>query len=107
VTRTGLDLINQKGEEMLVAELVDTIWATRKSKLLEGTKLLLAEVKDGKRAGEILVVVDYIGAGIGDRVIIAEGSSARRMMEDDNVPIDAAVIGIVDENYDDVKKNKM
>lgn len=90
---------------MIVAELVDTIWATRKSEALNGVKFLLAEVKDGTRSGEMLVVVDYIGAGIGDRVIIVEGSGARRMMHDDGLPIDAAVIGIVDENYDEVKKH--
>jgi ethanolamine utilization protein EutN len=89
---------------MLVAELVDTIWATRKSDALRGVKFLLAEVKGGSRSGELMVVVDMIGAGIGDRVIVTTGSSARRMMEDDKMPIDAAVIGIVDENYDEVKK---
>ncbi|MGT2753961.1 EutN/CcmL family microcompartment protein [Streptococcus ovis] len=89
---------------MLVAELVDTIWATRKSEALNGVKFLLAEVKGGSRAGELLVVVDMIGAGIGDRVIIATGSAARRMMGDDQMPVDAAVIGIIDENYDEVKK---
>ncbi|MBY5034735.1 EutN/CcmL family microcompartment protein [Streptococcus gallolyticus] len=89
---------------MLVAELVDTIWATRKSDALNGVKFLLAEVKGGSRAGELLVVVDMIGAGIGDRVIIATGSAARRMMGDDQMPVDAAVIGIIDENYDQVKK---
>lgn len=89
---------------MLVAELVDTIWATRKSETLNGVKFLLAEVKGGSRAGELIVVVDMIGAGIGDRVIIATGSAARRMMQDDTMPVDAAVIGIIDENYDQVKK---
>lgn len=89
---------------MLVAELVDTIWATRKSEALNGVKFLLAEVKGGSRVGELLVVVDMIGAGIGDRVIIATGSAARRMMGDDQMPVDAAVIGIIDENYDQVKK---
>ena len=89
---------------MLVAELVDTIWATRKSDSLSGVKFLLAEVKGGSRAGEIMVVVDMIGAGIGDRVIVTTGSAARRMMENDDMPVDAAVIGIVDENYDEVKK---
>lgn len=89
---------------MLVAELVDTIWATRKSEALNGVKFLLAEVRGGSRAGELLVVVDMIGAGIGDRVIIATGSAARRMMGDDQMPVDAAVIGIIDENYDQVKK---
>ncbi|WP_303973106.1 EutN/CcmL family microcompartment protein [Streptococcus merionis] len=89
---------------MLVAELVDTIWATRKSDSLSGVKFLLAEVKGGSRAGELLVVVDSIGSGIGDRVIIATGSAARRMMGDDQIPVDAAVIGIIDENYDEIKK---
>ena len=40
---------------MLVAELVDTIWATRKSEALNGVKFLLAEVKGGRRSGELLV----------------------------------------------------
>ncbi|HFI0453293.1 TPA: EutN/CcmL family microcompartment protein [Streptococcus suis] len=89
---------------MLVAELVDTIWATRKSEALSGVKFLLAKVVGGSRSGEIMVVVDMIGAGIGDRVIVATGTAARRMMEDDQMPIDAAVIGIIDENYDQVKQ---
>lgn len=89
---------------MLVAELVDTIWATRKSDALSGVKFLLAEVKGGSRSGELIVVVDIIGAGIGDRVIVATGSAARRMMENDLMPVDAAVIGIIDENYDEIKK---
>lgn len=89
---------------MLVAELVDTIWATRKSETLSGVKFLLAEVRGGSRAGELMVVVDTLGAGIGDRVIITTGSAARRMVEDDQIPVDAAVIGIIDENYDQVKK---
>ena len=58
---------------MIVAELVDTIWATRKSEALNGEKFLLAEVKGGLRSGELLVVVDRIGAGIGDRVIVVTG----------------------------------
>ena len=89
---------------MLVAELVDTIWATRKSEALTGVKFLLAEVKGGRRSGELLVVVDMIGAGIGDRVIVATGSAARRMMENDEMPVDAAIVGIIDENYDEVKR---
>ncbi|HEM5162028.1 TPA: EutN/CcmL family microcompartment protein [Streptococcus suis] len=89
---------------MLVAELVDTIWATRKSETLSGVKFLLAKIVGGSRSGEIMVVVDIIGAGIGDRVIIATGTAARRMMDDDQMPVDAAVIGIIDENFDQVKQ---
>ncbi len=45
-----------------------------------------------------------IGAGIGDSVIVATGSAARRMMENDQMPVDAAVIGIIDENYNQIKQ---
>ena len=43
-------------------------------------------------------MVDIISAGIGDRVIITLGSSARRMVGDDTIPVDAAIVGIIDED---------
>lgn len=87
---------------MVTAKLVDNVWATRKSDKLNGFKLMLAVVIGGSRDGERLVVVDVIGAGIGDRVIVTTGSAARRMLEDDTVPVDAAVIGIIDESCESV-----
>ncbi|MBO0422148.1 ethanolamine utilization protein EutN [Enterococcus plantarum] len=87
---------------MVTAKLMDTIWATRKSEKLNGLKLMLAEVSGGSREGERMIVCDVIGAGIGDRVIIATGSAARRMLEDDAIPVDAAVIGIIDESCESV-----
>jgi len=83
---------------MLTARLIDNIWATRKAESLNGLKFMLAEVIGGSSAGERLIVVDTIGAGIGDRVIVCTGSSARRMLEDDNIPVDAVVVGIIDED---------
>ena len=83
---------------MLDARLINNIWATRKSDSLNGFKFMLAEVIGGSGAGQHLIVVDTIGAGIGDRVIISTGSAARMMLGDDQVPVDAAVIGIVDED---------
>ena len=50
---------------MVTARLTGNIWATRKSDLLSGYKLLLAEVIGGTRAGESMVVIDTIGAGSG------------------------------------------
>ncbi|WP_348922626.1 EutN/CcmL family microcompartment protein [Enterococcus rotai] len=87
---------------MVTAKLMDTIWATRKSEKLNGLKLMLAEVSGGSRDGERMIVCDVIGAGIGDRVIIATGSAARRMLADDDIPVDAAVIGIIDESCESV-----
>ena len=83
---------------MVTARLIDNIWATRKADALNGCKLMLAEIIGGTRAGERLVVVDMIGAGIGDRVLVTTGSSARRMMENDESPVDATVTGIIDED---------
>ncbi len=84
---------------MLTAKLVDNIWSTRKTDLLNGYKLMLVEViGGGANEGERLVAADYIGAGIGERVLVTLGSSARRMVGDDSIPVDAAIVGIIDED---------
>ena len=83
---------------MITAKLIDNIWATRKSERLNGYKLMVVEVIGGADAGKRLVAVDVISAGIGDRVLVTLGSSARKMFEDDNIPVDAAIIGIIDED---------
>ena len=84
---------------MLTARLIDNVWATRKAESLIGLKFMLAEViGGGPEEGKRLVVVDIISAGIGDRVIITLGSSARRMVGDDTIPVDAAIVGIIDED---------
>jgi ethanolamine utilization protein EutN len=83
---------------MLIAKLISSVWATRKAESLNGLKFMLAEVIDGTSAGQRFIVVDIISAGIGDRVIVCTGSSARRMLGDDDIPVDAVVIGIVDDD---------
>lgn len=83
---------------MITAKLIDNVWATRKAESLNGFKFMLAEVIGGTSAGRRLIVIDNISAGIGDRVIVCEGSSARRMLGDDNLPVDAVVVGIIDED---------
>ena len=85
---------------MVTARLTGNIWATRKADGLNGYKLLLAQVIGGTRAGERMVVIDTIGAGLGDRATVATGSPARRMLGDDEIPADAAVVGIIDEDCD-------
>ena len=83
---------------MITAKLIDNIWATRKAVSLQGYKLMLAEVIGGTQVGRRMVVVDTIGAGIGERGIVTTGSSARRMLENDQIPVDAVVVGIIDED---------
>lgn len=83
---------------MITAKLIDNVWATRKAESLNGFKFMLAEVIGGTGEGQRMIVIDNISAGIGDRVIITTGSSARRMLGDDNIPVDAVVVGIIDED---------
>ena len=83
---------------MLTARVVDNIWSTRKTDLLNGYKLMLVEVIGGRDEGQRVVAVDTVGAGVGERVLVALGSSARRMAGDDAIPTDAAVVGSIDED---------
>lgn len=84
---------------MLTAKLTGHIWSTRKAESLNGLKLMQAEIiGGGSDSGKRIIVVDIISAGIGDRVIITAGSSARRMLGNDDVPVDAVVVGIIDED---------
>ena len=83
---------------MLTARLIGNVWATRKADALSGFKLMLVEVMGGTMAGQRIVAVDTISAGFGDRVLVCTGSSARKMFGNDNLPIDAAIVGIIDED---------
>jgi len=85
---------------MLIGRVINNIWSTRKDESLIGMKLLVVEILDSltEKPGRILVAVDLIGAGIGEKVLITQGSSARRMKGFEDVPIDAMIVGIIDEN---------
>ncbi len=84
---------------MLTAVLTNHIWSTRKADALSGLKLMQAEIIGaGTESGKKIIVVDIISAGIGDRVIITTGSSARKMLGDDDIPVDAVVVGIIDDD---------
>lgn len=83
---------------MIAAKVIDNIWATRKADSLIGMKFMLVEVLGGTDAGRCIIAADSISAGIGDRVLVCCGSSARKMLERDDVPIDAVIVGIIDED---------
>jgi len=85
---------------MKVAKVIGTIWATRKDERLNGYKLLIVQpinILDGSNDKVPLVAVDIIGAGVGDTVLIVGGSSARSASGNMATPVDATVVGIVDD----------
>jgi len=84
---------------MIVAKVVGNIWATRKEESLQGMKLMIVQAVDAvtKEHCRSFVAVDQVGAGIGETVIVSTGSSARLAKLGRHSPIDAIIVGIVDE----------
>jgi len=84
---------------MLLAEVVGTVVSTRKEQTLTGLKLLLLRAVDidGKPTGPTVVAADAVGAGVGELVLYASGSSARQTSLTDKRPVDAVVMAIVDQ----------
>jgi ethanolamine utilization protein EutN len=83
---------------MILAKVIGTVVATRKDERLLSTKLLVARPVDpsGKTDGGYLVAVDTVDAGFGETVLIVSGSSARMASGLKDCPVDAAIVGIVD-----------
>jgi len=83
---------------MLIGRVVGTVVATRKEEELSGLKLLLVRVADveGKATGALVVAIDAVGAGLGEVVLYASGSSARQTRVTKDRPVDATIMAIVD-----------
>ena len=79
---------------MLLCKVVGSVVSTRKNEKLTGSKFLVVEAVSAPSMQ--FVAVDHIGAGIGEKVLVTCGSGARLAVSED-MPIDAAVIGIIDE----------
>ena len=85
---------------MIIARVVGTVIATQKQEAHEGKKILLLQPLnlEGQPAGDVVVGLDAVDAGIGDRVLgVQEGFSAMTSVGHTESPIDAAVIGFVDQ----------
>ena len=83
---------------MLLAKVVGTVVATRKDPRIEGLKfLLLRQVNpENLKEGGYVVANDAVGAGVGELVLYASGSSARQTEVTKDRPCDAVVMAIVD-----------
>lgn len=83
---------------MLLGRVIGTVWATRKDEQTVGmTFQLVQEVDlDEKPAGGFVVAVDSVGAGVGEIVLVAQGSSGRQTELTRNKPVDAVIMAIVD-----------
>jgi microcompartment protein CcmK/EutM len=83
---------------MLLGRVTGTVVASQKEPLMEGLTLLLVRQLgiDNTESGSYVVAVDAVGAGVGEVVMYASGSSARQTGVTQNRPCDAVVMAIVD-----------
>lgn len=83
---------------MLLGKVVGTVVSTTKEPRLEGLTLQVLEILDikGKPNKNYVIAIDAVGAGVGEIVLYASGSSARQTEATNNKPCDAVIMAIVD-----------
>jgi len=83
---------------MIIGKVTGSVVSTRKQENLVGNKFMIVEPLASMNAkGGNIVAIDNIGAGIGEYVLVAQGSSARVGCGTGESPIDAAIVGIIDD----------
>lgn len=83
---------------MILAQVVGSIVSTSKNEKLVGYKFMIVQpIENDVLKDEFFVAVDGVGAGIGEKVLIATGSAARLGIQNPEAPVDATIVGIVDE----------
>ena len=82
---------------MLICRVIGHVWATKKQDALNGQKLMIVkETVTDKNKGDIFVAADTVGAGVGEDVLVVTGSTARRAAGTESLPVDSAIVGIID-----------
>ena len=78
---------------MLICKVVGHVWATKKEDSLNGLKLMVVQEYDnGRRKGTPFVAADIVG----EQVLTVSGSTARKAFGRDDVPVDCAIVAIID-----------
>jgi microcompartment protein CcmK/EutM len=82
----------------MLGKVIGTVWSTRKDENLVGSKFLIVRELDldYKPLNNYVVAVDSVGAGVGEIILAAQGSSARQTAITKNKPVDAVIMAIVD-----------
>ncbi len=83
---------------MILGKVIGSVWSTKKDESLVGSKILIVRQLDLelKELSNFTIAVDSVGAGEGEIVLVATGSSARQTTITKNKPIDAVIMAIVD-----------
>ncbi len=83
---------------MILAKVCGSIVSTSKNEKLVGYKFMIVKpIENDKEIDRYFIAVDGVGAGVGEKVLVATGSAARLGVQNPEAPIDATIVGIVDE----------
>ena len=74
---------------MIIGTVTGSVWATRKAACLQGQTFLVVDTLRG-----VVVAVDHVGAGTGDKVLLITGTAATKFSME--APVDAAIVAIID-----------
>ena len=85
---------------MIIGKVVGSVVSTRKNDNLIGNKFMIVEPIPSLKVENRIVAIDKIGAGIGEYVLVAQGSAARVGCGMETAPVDAAIVGMIDEGQD-------
>lgn len=93
---------------MILGKVIGTVWSTRKDEKLVGMKFQIVRMLnlDYSPKESFVVAVDSVGAGVGEIVLCAQGSSGRQTTLTHNKPVDAVIMAIVDKLDISVKEEK-
>lgn len=84
---------------MQLGKIVGTVVSTKKDEKLEGLRLMIVKYidLDCKPTGGLVIAIDSVGAGVGEIVLVAAGSSARQTQITKDKPVDTVIMAIVDQ----------
>ena len=82
---------------MIIGKVTGSVVSTRKNENLIGNKFMIVEPTKEMGLTGAIVAIDNVGAGIGEIVLVATGSAARIGCNQEKSPVDAAIVGIVDQ----------
>jgi ethanolamine utilization protein EutN len=85
---------------MIIAKVIGSVVSSAKAEKLLGKKLLIVQPLDLisiQPDGKPVIAIDTVGSGRGEVVMVVSGSSARQTDITNGTPVDAAIIGVVDQ----------
>lgn len=88
---------------MMIGKVVGSIVSTRKHESLVGNKfLIVCPLEKMEADNKMLIAIDVVGAGVGETVMVVTGSNAKYATHGREIPVDAAIVGIIDEGSNPV-----